>query len=117
MKTCIITKQGDGLKYPRFRGRIMSGTQRLASGDELTGADWYIESLIKDGYAREKEAFFSELRQKAKSAISKKKAEANIDITTEAAALAEDNEVDLSEVQGSGSGGRILKRDIEALID
>lgn len=36
--------------------------------------------------------------------------------TAEAYQLAADNDVDLSEVTGTGSGGRILKSDVEAFI-
>jgi|SRR5215469_12533762 len=42
---------------------------------------------------------------------------AEIDATDEAKALAEENNVDLSTVEGSGKDGRITKKDVEEAID
>lgn len=43
--------------------------------------------------------------------------EETYDITDSALALANENNVDLSSVVGTGVNGRILKKDIEALLD
>lgn len=42
---------------------------------------------------------------------------AEVDATDSATALAAEHGIDLASVVGTGSGGRIIKRDVEALID
>ncbi|RMD64630.1 hypothetical protein D6833_04160 [Candidatus Parcubacteria bacterium] len=43
--------------------------------------------------------------------------DADVDATPDAHELAYEFGVDLTQVQGSGKGGRILKRDVQAFID
>lgn len=42
--------------------------------------------------------------------------EPEIDATDSARALAEERGIDLAAIQGTGSGGRIIKRDVEAAL-
>lgn len=46
-----------------------------------------------------------------------KKREGELNASAGAVELAEANGIDLSQVEGSGSGGRILKADVQALVD
>lgn len=48
--------------------------------------------------------------------VVEEKEESTIDATDTAVELAEEHDIDLSEVKGSGTDGRILKSDVEALI-
>ena len=51
-----------------------------------------------------------------KTADKPKSTPTDIDITDVARALAETNDIDLNEIEGSGKDGRILKSDIDKAI-
>jgi pyruvate/2-oxoglutarate dehydrogenase complex dihydrolipoamide acyltransferase (E2) component len=95
------------LKYPKFNNRsLMSGSETLEAG---IVRDWPVRYATEQIESGNVEAATVTPKQDEPEAV-------EVDATDSARELAEENGLDLGTVTGTGSGGRILKSDVEAAI-
>lgn len=94
---------------PRSNGIKMSAA-RYVIGDIIDVPKWYAESLVESRLAMK--VLDDEPVPAAAPAVP-----VDIDATPAAARLAEEYELPLDRILGTGEDGRILKSDVQAIVD
>lgn len=84
--------------YADFSQPPKVSAQNLKAGDEVDLPDYYAEGIIASGMAELPVSY-------------------NPDVTMGAQKLANEHGIDLAEVEGTGKDGRIIKADIQALLE
>ena len=98
-----------------------AGAQGLAEGSIVDYPAWYANSLIDDGKAERADGgtvvFEQAIAEDAPSLVKQMEETIELNITSAAKVLADKYDLDLSGVEGSGAGGRIITSDVQKLIE
>lgn len=94
-------------KYSTFEPGIEGRAVKCKPGDTLIVADWYAESVVGIEHAHYAD----------QEPVGKVAPEAQIDASPAAVDLANEHGLNLADIQGTGSGGRIIQKDVEAAVE